>query len=172
MYTGVPRSPSVVSAVVLRLATSTARAMPKSATSAWPAWIRMLPGFTSRCTTPRACAKSSASATSAAYRSVSSRGSGPLRVRWSRSEGPSTKGMEYQGSRSSPSSTTPESSTGTMLGWLNFAVMTISRAKRSAPSEAPSSRRSTFTATGRSCFTSRASHTVAMPPSPAGRSIS
>jgi serine/threonine protein kinase len=34
----------------------TARAMPKSATMAWPAEKRMFSGLMSRCTTPRECA--------------------------------------------------------------------------------------------------------------------
>ena len=53
----------------------TASAIPKSATSACPAPSRMFSGFTSRCTTPSACAKASASAASRAIATASSTGS-------------------------------------------------------------------------------------------------
>ena len=53
----------------------TARAMPKSASSAWPPSSRMFSGLMSRWITPRPWAYCSASATSRVMRSASSRGS-------------------------------------------------------------------------------------------------
>ena len=59
--------------------------------------IRMLPGFTSRCTTPMRRARSSASATARVMRSASSSGSGPSRAMRSLSVSPSTNSMTTYG---------------------------------------------------------------------------
>ncbi len=53
------------------VAAVTARAIPKSATTALPAENMMFSGFMSRCTTPRLWAYPSASATSLAMRTAS-----------------------------------------------------------------------------------------------------
>ena len=88
-------------------------ATPKSVSSARPeSWsMRMLDGFTSRCTTPRSWAWSSAPPISRATRSaVSSDGRSCASAR--SSVGPRTNGMM----RNVIPSRTPKSYTGTMCG--------------------------------------------------------
>jgi len=64
MYAGVPiASPTDVVPDPVGRAALSAFATPKSVTNAWLPSMRTFPGFTSRCTTPRACAWASASST-------------------------------------------------------------------------------------------------------------
>ena len=71
-------------------AASIARAIPKSATTAWPSSRRMFSGLMSRWTIPCRCAASRASATSRAIRTASPTGSWCSRVSRSRSDSPAT----------------------------------------------------------------------------------
>ena len=85
MNSGVPLTPSPPTSPATA-------AMPKSATSARPvdASIRMLSGFTSRCTTPCECAWPSAQATSRNMRTPSLTEMGPRERTRSASVSPST----------------------------------------------------------------------------------
>ena len=111
MYAGVPTATPVT---VSRASPSAARAIPKSDTSTWPVApsTRMLSGFTSRCTTWRACAYASASATSRSIaRTIATGGRGSRASRCA-SVSPSTSPIEKN--------TTPSISStvkiGTMFG--------------------------------------------------------
>ena len=81
------RTPTVVSAPVSTAAADD-RATPKSATSGMPSDNRMFDGFTSRCTSPLACACPRALATPSAMRMASSTGNWPSRLTRASSEGP------------------------------------------------------------------------------------
>src|SRR6266849_1354317 len=65
----------------------------------------------------------------------------------------------------------PESKSGRICGCWRCAVTRISLRNRSTPSTPASSGFSTLSATWRSCFRSRATKTVAIPPAPASRSM-
>ncbi len=107
---------------------ATAWAMPKSVTFTWPSRvIKMLPGFTSRCTTPVRCAYPSAAATWAAICAARAGDSVVVLRRRSASEVPSTSSitMKYV-----PASS-PQSKTGTILGCERLAAAWASRRKRS-----------------------------------------
>ena len=92
MYCGVPSDRPVC---VMRCppALCTARAMPKSATTARPDCSRMFSGLMSRCTTPFEWASDKASATSCAMRSASAIGSWRSRSSRARSVSPVTSGI-------------------------------------------------------------------------------
>ena len=71
-----------------------ARAMPKSVTLDWPVAVsRTLPGFTSRCTTPREWAKPRAAATSPVSSAARRGCNGPSRRMTCDSDGPSMYSM-------------------------------------------------------------------------------
>ena len=93
MYAGVPMTVPVCVMWCASPAALSARAMPKSATTAVPPESMMFSGLMSRCTTPWLCAYASAPATSAVIRRVSSSDSCFSRSRRSRSDSPSTYGM-------------------------------------------------------------------------------
>ncbi len=125
-----------------------ARAMPKSVTFTWPCGVRrMLPGFTSRWTTPLRWAKPSAPAMSEARSAARLGYSGPSAWIASRRLRPSTYSMTM---KYVPSSS-PQSKTATMLGWFRLAADCASRRKRctKAGSRANSGKR-TLSATRRS----------------------
>jgi hypothetical protein len=131
-----------------------ARAMPKSVTLTSPSGVmRMLPGFTSRCTTPWRCAKASAAATPAPMVAIW-RGDG----RWgSRSTAESGRPWTYSMTMKYDPSSSPQSNTGTMLGWDRLAAAWASRRNRSTKVRSTeSSGNSTLSATGRSSWRSMA----------------
>ena len=77
--------------VFVRGSPESARAIPKSVTFTSPCGVTStLPGFTSRCTTPCACANDSASAISAVRRAASIGASGAYDWMMSRSVWPGT----------------------------------------------------------------------------------
>ena len=92
MYAGVPIAVLPVTPIDV-VASVTARATPKSVTSAWRPASITLSGLMSRCTMPCAWACASASHTSRRTSTTSATGSGPSCSRRSRSERPASYGM-------------------------------------------------------------------------------
>ncbi len=138
--------------------------MPKSTTFTPPSSvIMMLPGLMSRCTSPAACATSSASQTAAAIPTARSTGSGPPWASSALSERPRISSMTMYGEPSSM----PESKTMAIRGCTSIAACCASRPNRSANRGSSASPPfSTLTATGRPSTRSTPCHTVAMPPTP------
>ena len=158
-YATVPSTPAVPVTVVV----PSARAMPKSSTLTCPPASTTFAGVMSRCTSPAACATSSASQTSAAIRTASPAGSIPAWSRTCRRVRPSTSSITMNGVAPS----TPQSNTVTRRGWLSRAACRASRSNRARkPGSAAYCRLSTLTATSRPSTWSLARHTVAMPPVP------
>ena len=93
-------------------ATPSARAMPKSSTLTWPSASTMFAGLMSRCTSPAACATSSASHTAAAMPTASPAASIPASSRTWRRVRPATSSITRNGVVPS----TPESNTVTSRG--------------------------------------------------------
>ncbi len=103
-------------------------AMPKSVSTALPSGvIRMLPGLTSRCTTPAACAVPSASSSVMPIIAARAGGSGPSSARTWASDLDGTSSMMIHGVP--PASIT--SCTVTTPGWLSRAATRASRIERS-----------------------------------------
>ncbi len=127
-----------------------ARAMPKSSTFTPPPDSMMLAGLMSRCTSPAACAASSASHTAAAIAAASPAGSIPASSRTWRRVRPATSSITINGVVPS----TPLSNTVTSRGWHR------------KPASAANCGLSTLTATSRPRIPSLARHTVAIPPVP------
>ena len=171
MYCGVPiEVPTRVSVSFLDWlcsATDSALATPKSATHADPPESSTLSGLMSRCTTPRACAKASARATSLRMLTVCAIDSGPRASRV-RSDSPSTNGIVKYGSPP----VSPALSTPTMCGCWSAAESMISRRNLSADSSEAISGDRTFTTIWRWSFLSRATYTRLMPPPPSSDSMS
>ena len=103
--------PSTI-AVPVPLVPPSARAMPKSRTLTSPPASTMFAGVMSRCTSPAACATSSASQTPAAIRAASPAGSVPALSRTWRRVRPATSSITMNGVWPS----TPESNTVTSRG--------------------------------------------------------
>ena len=146
---------------------SDARAMPKSVTftifsGAVPSGpSSTLPGFTSRCTMPLACACARAAATCSPMRAASRTGNGPRSRTTCRRLGPST----YSITRNAWSSCSSQSYTLTTFGWFRRAAARASRRKRSRELDA-ASRLGSLTATSRSRRRSWARCTTPIPPEP------
>jgi hypothetical protein len=153
-------------AMVSSSARGPARATPKSTSlgrSSAPPGSITLPGFTSRCTTPAACAPASPRAIPSAQAAASSTESVLLATR-SRSDGPSIHSI----TRYAPagSAERPCATYRTIPGCDRRASTAISRSKRaSTASSAPAT---IFTATGSPVTRSAPRYTVAMPPWPIG----
>ncbi len=146
-------------------AVSSALARPKSRTFTVPSSRTFtLAGFRSRWITPASCAACSARAICRAMDSTSSRGIGPCSRRSAR-VGPSTSSRTS--ARVPPASSRPW--IWAMLGWFSEARTRASRSKRASRSgSAVNASGSTFSATSRSSFVSRARYTSPMPPAPSG----
>ena len=134
---------------------ATARAMPKSVTTARPSRANStFSGFTSRCTMPCRCANASPRATSAPTRATSSLGSVPAPAMRSASESGSRSMTRYGVPGAAPSnasSSRPTVSTVMTFGWRNLAAIVASRRKRSTVSgSAASSGRRILSATSSS----------------------
>ncbi len=164
-YAAVPSTPRVP----VVPSPPSARAMPKSRTLTSPPPVStMFAGLMSRCTSPAACATSSASQTAAAMRTASPSGSGPAWSRTCRRVGPTTSSITMNAEVPS----TPESNTVTSRGWLSRAACRASRSNRARnPGSAAYCGLSTLTATSRPSTSSLARHTIAMPPVPRTSSI-
>jgi hypothetical protein len=126
----------------------------------------MLPGFTSRCSTPAACAVASASAMLTPTDRTSSAGSGPPRCSRSTSEPRLHSSITRYGR---PSSVTPAPYTATMWACEDsrpaaFASRRNRRRCRSSDSTWPP----TFSATSRPTPTCHTRYTVPNPPRPSG----
>ena len=138
--------PNTAPAGSVQLASARARARPKSATRTMPCSSnRRFAGLMSRCSTPRACAYSSADATSRPTRAACE----TVRcVPWSsiaRSEPPSSSSSTMNGTSSSP-----QSCTVTMCGWCSEAASWASaRNRRRNAASSASAACSTLTATRR-----------------------
>ena len=140
-----------------------ARAMPKSETRIDPSSAsRRFPGFTSRWTTPRACAESSAAAVCSSQPSASCRSTRPSRNR-SATVPPGAYSITMKGS---PSSFSPTSWIVTTYGSPESrAAVCASRRKRARNSSSRAYRsESTLIATVRPSFSSVARQTSPMPP--------
>ena len=94
-YAAVPSTP----AVPVTPAAPSARAMPKSSTLTCPPASTMFAGVMSRCTSPAACATSSASHTAAAMRTASPAASIPASSRTCRRVRPATSSITMNGVR-------------------------------------------------------------------------
>ena len=123
---------------------------------------RMLPGLTSRCTRPAACAASSADATGEMKAAARRGGSAPSRITPCRLP-PATNRIAMN---CTPSAS-PASYTGMMCGWSTAATARASRTNRLRTASSPAS---TFSATTRPRRSSRAWYTAAIPPTPTSRS--
>ena len=123
----------------------------------------MLAGFTSRCTSPAACAASSADATAETIAAARPADSGPSRRSSVRTSPPGT----YRIAMNSTPPASPASNTGIMCGSSTAAAARDSRRNRPRNSaSAASAGARTFSATGRPSRSSRARNTTAIPPSP------
>jgi hypothetical protein len=165
MYPGVP---TIAPVRVIRVSAA-CHAIPKSSTftrSMSPSTRNRFEGFRSRCTTPPACAKESASATRVPSLTVSLTDSAP-RLKRSDKSSPSSHSMARNGSPAGP---TPCATYRTMAGWRSSESTSISRAKR--PLCADFSPSITLTATASPVTRSKARKTSPIPPAPASRSIS
>ncbi len=145
-------------------------AIPKSVSTIRPSFeISTLAGFTSRCSTPASCATRSAASTSAPMWAARCGGIGPSASSTSASESPRTSSMTIHGRP--PSVAT--SYTVTTFPLATRAAAHASRSSRayirctSSPAS-PAGARTSLTATSRCSTSSRARHTVPMPPSPSG----
>ncbi len=145
-------------------------AIPKSVSTTRPSFdSSTLAGFTSRCSTPAACAARSAASTSAPISAARSGANGPSASSRSARDSPRTSSITIQGR--SPSVAT--SYTVTTLWWATRAAAHASRSsrayiRRTSLSGSPEGARTSLTATSRFSTSSRARHTVPMPPSPRG----
>ncbi len=151
---------------------TTALAIPKSDRYTWPgrpgcASTRMFAGLTSRCTSPAACAASSAEATATMSSAARAGAGAPSRASIPRRSPPRTKRIAMN---SAPAAS-PASYTGMMCGSSTFAAARDSarNRRRNAGSAARAGPR-IFSATSRSSRTSRARNTTAIPPVPASAS--
>ena len=164
MYAGVPIAAPVI---VKRESNSLECAIPKSLSSARPVPVSMkiFSGFTSRCTTPFACANASASATSLSTRSARSGLNGPSSITACFSVRPGTSCIT---SASPPSRSRLTACTVTMFGCCKRATVRASRVSRAIASSAPDANfgRTTLIATSRKSARSRARYTTALPPRP------
>ena len=137
--------------------------MPKSAIASRPCWSSsMLAGLTSRCTTPAACAASSAEAASRSQRSaVCSEIRSPLR-----SLSATVPPVSSSITMNVRPSCSPTSKIVTTFGWLESpAAARASRWKRwRARSSSERCEPSSLTATSRPSSSSWASQTLAIPP--------
>lgn len=147
-------------------------AIPKSVSTTRPSFaISTLAGFTSRCSTPAAWAERSASSTSAPIRAARCGAIGPSASSTSASDRPRTSSITIHGRPSSVAT----SYTVTTLRSAIRAAAHASRSRRAyirstSDAGSPAGARTSFTATSRCSTSSRARHTVPMPPSPSGDS--
>ncbi|PSK48316.1 hypothetical protein B0E38_06268 [Streptomyces sp. 111WW2] len=145
-------------------------AIPKSVSTTRPSFASStLAGFTSRCSTPAACAARSAASTSAPISAARRGSNGPSASSRSARDSPRTSSITIQGRP--PSVAT--SYTVTTLGWEIRAAAHASRSSRAyirptSVCDSPAGARTSLTATSRRSTSSRARHTVPMPPSPSG----
>ena len=164
MYAGVPMAAPVI---VKRESNSLECAMPKSLNNARPVptSMKIFSGFTSRCTTPRACANANASATSLSTRSARSASNGPSSITACFSVRPGTSCIT---SARPPSRRRFTACTVTMFGCCKRATVRASRVKRAIASSAFAANlgRTTLMATSRNRARSRARYTTALPPRP------
>src|SRR5437764_5373402 len=168
MYSAVPSTVwPVVSAVA-----AVDRAMPKSTSVTVPsAEISRLAGLTSRWTTPRRCAASSASAAWATIDMVSPAGSRPVAAIFSDSCRPSTYAITRYVTVPSGRTLRPKSYTLAMCRWLSAAMVRASARNRASKLGSRSrAGRSTLTATVRPSARSVARHTSPIPPPATGSS--
>src|SRR5258706_1933595 len=162
MYDGVPMTmPALVRFDV------SMRAIPRSRTLSAPPLVRMrFAGLTSRCTTPRSWAKSSASSNCEMIPTIWPRSKLALRLRYSRSPVPSTYSMAMNALTSS----SPYSYTLTMFGCSSRPAALASFWKRAmtcaARSGSTRSLRTVLTATTRSMPGSNALYTTPIAPLP------
>lgn len=158
-------SPVIVSAEL-----PSTMAIPKSVRTTRPSFdSSTFAGFTSRCSTPASCAARSADSTSAPMCATRWGLSGPSASSSSASEMPRTSSITIQGRPSCVAT----SYTVTTLRLATRAAAHASRSSRayirstSGPAS-PCGARTSLTATSRCSSSSRARHTVPMPPSPSG----
>ncbi|MCF0088562.1 hypothetical protein B0E37_03637 [Streptomyces sp. MH192] len=167
-YSGEPTtSPVRVSAV-----SPWTMAMPKSVRITRSSWLRRtLAGFTSRCSTPASCAERSAASTSAPMRAASRGVNAPSEAMSSPSERPRTNSITIHGR---PASVTTSCTVITLRPVMRAAAH-ASRSSRvymrsTLAAGSPAGARTSLTATSRRSISSRARHTVPMPPAPSGDS--
>ncbi|MCK1814821.1 hypothetical protein MTQ13_11095 [Streptomyces sp. XM4011] len=158
--------PSTAPVSVSRCESVSAREIPKSMTRTPSSASSTLPGFRSRCTSPRPWMSRSASASCAPTRAASRALSGPSRSTRSVSEPPGTNSVASHGGSPSGSAST----TGAVYAPPTFRAAATSRRNLARnPGSWAYSRRITFTATCRPAGV-RARYTTPMPPLPRRRS--
>ena len=124
----------------------------------------MFAGLTSRCTSPAACAASSADATGETIAAARGAESGPIRRTRLYTSPPGTRRIAMN---SAPAAVSPASNTGMMCGSSTAAAARDSRMNRCRDSPSPASAGArTFSATSRCSRSSRARNTTAIPPWP------
>ena len=140
-----PGVPTSIPAWVCRLATSSARAMPKSITRGPDSERSTLAGFRSRCTTPAACTAESAAATPSATPCNVDSSNGPPSDTATLSGTPSTNSVTRYGARPAGSAS---STRAVQNGATRRAAATSSANRARNSGSAASSACTTFTATG------------------------
>ncbi len=156
------------SPVRVRVPAPSIMAIPKSvSTTRPPASSSTFAGFTSRCSTPTACAARSARSTRPPMRAASLACSAPSCRSTASRDSPRTSSITIQG-RPSCSTT---SCTVMTFGWLIRAAARASCFRRAyrtrtSASSIPSGARTSLAATSRSSTSSTASQTTPMPPRP------
>lgn len=168
MYAGDPTSRPVL----VRLASSLPRAIPKSVRVARPPGCRItLLGLTSRWITPASCAAARASAIDTPICAVRCGDSGPSSRSTSDKVRPSTSSMTMQGRPLSSTTSYPRTAPGALTCAASRASRRVrSDSRASSDSLMPGGKDTSLTATGRRSTSSRARHTVPMPPRPSTES--